>query len=59
MSALTRYRDMSIDALKDLIKKTENERAKHRQRHGDTSTVASFDKQIEEAKDELKRRDKR
>lgn len=59
MSALPRYRDMKLDDLKALIKRTENERARHRQRFGDSSTVASFDKQIEEAKEELKRRDKR
>ena len=57
--SLQRYRDMKIDDLKALIKSTENERARHRQRFGDSSTVASFDKQIEEAKEELKRRDKR
>ncbi len=59
MSALTRYRDMKIDDLKALIKRTENERARHRQKFGESSTVASFDAQIAEAKDELRRRDKR
>lgn len=60
MSApLKRYRDMTIDELKELIKKTENQRAQHRQRLGETSFVASFDAQIAEAKEELKRRDKR
>lgn len=59
MSALTRYRDMKIDDLKALIKRTENERARHRQKFGESSTVASFDTQIAEAKDELKRRDQR
>lgn len=59
MSSLTRYRDMSVDALKDLIKRTENERAKHRQRHGNAATVESFDKQLAEAKAELDRRNKR
>lgn len=59
MSALPRYRDMKLDDLKALIKRTENERARHRQKFGESSTVASFDAQIAEAKDELKRRDKR
>jgi len=59
VSALPRYRDMKLDDLKALIKRTENERARHRQRFGNSSTVASFDKQIAEAKEELKRRDKR
>lgn len=57
--SLQRYRDMKIDDLKSLIKRTENERARHRQKFGESSTVASFDAQIAEAKDELKRRDKR
>jgi len=59
VSALTRYRDMKLDELKALIKRTENERARHRQKFGESSTVASFDAQIAEAKEELKRRDKR
>ncbi len=59
MSALPRYRDMKLDDLKALIKRTENERARHRQKFGESSTVASFDAQIAEAKEELKRRDKR
>ena len=59
MSALQRYRDMKLDDLKALIKRTENERARHRQKFGESSTVASFDTQIAEAKEELKRRDKR
>ena len=56
---MKRYRDMKIDDLKALIKRTENERARHRQKFGESSTVASFDTQIAEAKDELKRRDQR
>jgi hypothetical protein len=59
VSALPRYRDMKLDDLKALIKRTENERARHRQKFGESSTVASFDAQIAEAKEELKRRDKR
>jgi len=50
---------MKLDDLKALIKRTENERARHRQKFGESSTVASFDAQIAEAKEELKRRDKR
>lgn len=54
--SVIRYRDMTIDKLKELVKATENERAKHRIRHGDSATVASFDKQIEEAQAEIARR---